>query len=449
MLRPSESQLSQSNLEPMITFVKYIATLLIFTTSITLSAQNAADTKDVCKSYSDIVSSNIENPSLVGDDDFNDTVLVSILTCAPGSELYSRFGHTALRVKMTRQYIDVVFNYGCFNYNADNFVLKFLLGQTDYLLEYENYDNFIRRYESMGQEVKEQVLNLTIAEKNRLIELLKDNLQPCNQEYRYVWLYDNCTERARDIVESAIQGKVIYNRKTDPRTVRQMLRDVLSDSPWVSFGIDMILGQEIDATPDKRVQMFLPAFYSQEIAEATIRSGSNQHEMVKKQRTLLHNETPQENTPNVLLHPTFIFLAFLVLIIFVSSFEITHAKYFWGLDVVLHTLQGLAGLLIAFLYFFSTHPGVDSNWLVVMFNPLWIVYACWIARCHKKKKKNVLGVANMIVAASFLMIMAISQQSYQMAMYFIVSTFMLRACVQGHFMCHAQFKHRASSKKGK
>lgn len=430
----------------MITFVKYIATLLIFMTSIILSAQNAADNKAVCNSYGGIVSNDIENSNLADDDDCNDTVLVSILTCAPGAELYSRFGHTALRVKMVRQYVDVVFNYGCFNYNADNFVLKFLLGQTDYLLECENYDNFIRRYESTGQDVKEQVLNLTTAEKNRLIELLKDNLQPCNQEYRYVWLYDNCTERARDIVENAMQGKVIYNRKTDPRTVRQMLRDMLTDSPWVSFGIDMILGQEIDAAPDKRVQMFLPAFYSEEIAEATIRSGNEKHEMVKKQRTLLHNETHQESTPNVLLHPTSIFLAFLVMIIFVSSFEIAHARYFWGLDVVLHTLQGLAGLLIAFLYFFSTHPGVDSNWLVVMFNPLWIVYACWIARCQKNKEKNVLGVANMIVVVSFLIIMAISQQSYQMAMYFIVGTFMLRACVQGYFTYHAQFKHRASSK---
>ena len=119
-----------------------------------------------------------------------DSISISILTCTPGTDLYAKFGHTALRVKDHTLQQDVVFNYGCFDGTANDFVFKFILGQTDYLLEAEPYDYLVARYGYMGNGVKEQVLNLTKEEANRLLYLLLENIRPENQEYRYVWLYD-------------------------------------------------------------------------------------------------------------------------------------------------------------------------------------------------------------------------------------------------------------------
>lgn len=432
--------------------IRYITAIILTAVTLTAPAQEEAHIDTARYQYVDGQENELSNCStLIDDGDITDTVCVSVLTCSPGEELYSRFGHTAIRVHLAKQYIDIVLNYGCFNYNSDNFVIKFLLGQTDYLLEGEAYNSFIRRYEKMGQSVTEQVLNTTPQEEEALIQLLRENLQPENQQYRYVWLYDNCTERARDVIEQAINGKVEYQRAGDSHTVRQLLRSCLTASaPWAMFGIDMILGEEIDAAPDRRVQMFLPHFFSDELRSAVIkRNGEKAVKMVKRENVVLESTTAEPEPLSVFLRPSCVFLFLLIAFVLIMAYEVSRARYLWGIDVTLHMLQGMAGILVSFLFFFSKHPGVDTNWLVIMFNPLWIAYAIWIARCQRKKVCNRLGIANMVLTTLFLVFMCISRQSFSTGMYFLVAALMLRACVQGHFMYHTQKDHRASQRRAK
>ena len=123
----------------------------------------------------------------------------------------------------------------------------------------------------LGDGVSEQVLNLNQEEANRLLVMLLENLRPENQEYRYNWLYDNCTERARDMIEKAVEGRIEYAGLLDEDvTVRDMLHKCLKESPWVSFGIDVILGEEIDRKVDRRVMMFLPDVFRMEADGAYI-----------------------------------------------------------------------------------------------------------------------------------------------------------------------------------
>lgn len=432
--------------------IRYMTAVILAAVAFTASAQEVAYNDTARYQYVDGQENELSSCStLIDGGDIADTVCVSVLTCSPGEELYSRFGHTALRVRLAKQYIDVVLNYGCFNYNSDNFVIKFLLGQTDYLLEGEAYESFIRRYEKMGQSVTEQVLNATPQEKETLIQLLRENLQPENQQYRYVWLYDNCTERARDVIEQAINGKVEYLRASDGHTVRQLLRSCLTSSaPWAMFGIDMILGEEIDAAPDRRVQMFLPHFFMEELQSAVIkRNGDKAVKMVKRESTILESTAAEPEPLNIFLRPSCVFFFLMIAFVLIMAYEVSRARYLWGIDVTLHMLQGIAGILVSFLFFFSQHPGVDSNWLVIMFNPLWIAYALWIARCQKKMACNRLGIANMALTALFLGFMFISRQSFATGMYFLVASLMLRACVQGHFMYHTQKDHRASQRRAR
>ena len=365
----------------------------------------------------------------------HDSLTVSILTCTAGQDLYAKFGHTALRIQNYTTGLDIVFNYGCFDASSNNFVLKFILGQTDYLLQAEHFMFFVGRYQRYGIGVTEQCLNLTANEKERLFSLLQQNLQPENQEYRYNWLYDNCTERARDVVAKAIDGKVTYNRETTPTTtVRQLLHQCLADVPWTEFGIDMILGAEIDKPEDKEVLTFLPEEFRAEANAARITATDGTERSYADESQTLLPATPQPEQSNPLTTPLAIFTCLMLAIMLLATLEMFKWKkqQLW-VDVLLHTAQGLAGTLVAFLFFFSVHAGVNTNWLVIIFNPLMLFYAGWLIRCSLKKKKNTLAYVNLMSLGAFLCLMPVCPQSFNTAMYPLVITLFVRAAVQAHF----------------
>ena len=367
-----------------------------------------------------------------------DSIEVSILTCTPGKDMYAKFGHTALRVRDYTIRKDVVFNYGCFDYNANNFVLKFLLGQTDYLLDAEEFDFLKYRYGLLGNGVSEQVLNLSQEEANRLLILLLENLRPENQEYRYNWLYDNCTERARDMIEKAVDGKIEYSGKVDEnQTVRDMLHRCLEKSPWVSFGIDMILGDEIDQKVDKRIMMFLPDVLRTESEGACIKKANGERIEYVAGRSQVLEDTNGPEEAYLLGSPLFVFSLLLLCAIGLSLKEFKRKRNTIWLDMTMHICQGLAGLLVAFLFFFSEHPAVDSNWLVIIFNPLPLLYAGWMLYCHKIRRKNLLSYVNLAAIAGFLVTMAVCPQSFNIAMWLVVLSLLVRALSQAHFTYHS------------
>ena len=140
-----------------------------------------------------------------------DNIKVSLMTCAPGTEIYALFGHTALRYEDTARGEDWVFNYGMFSFNTPHFIYRFVKGETDYELGVTRYPYFEGSYAMRGSSVYQQTLNLTISEKQELRRLLEENYLPKNRVYRYNFFYDNCTTRARDIIEKCIEGKVVYS----------------------------------------------------------------------------------------------------------------------------------------------------------------------------------------------------------------------------------------------
>lgn len=367
-----------------------------------------------------------------------DSIEISILTCTPGKDMYAKFGHTALRVRDYTIHRDVVFNYGCFDYNASNFVLKFLLGQTDYLLDAEEFEYLKYRYGMLGNGVSEQVLNLSQEEANRLLALLLENLRPENQEYRYNWLYDNCTERARDVIEKAVDGRIEYAGMVDEEmTVRDMLHKCLEKSPWVSFGIDMILGDEIDRKVDKRIMMFLPNVFKTELDGAYIVKSNGEKLKYVARRSKVLEDTNGPDEAYLLGSPLFVFSLLLLCTIGLTLKEFKRKQITGWLDVTMHTCQGLAGLLVAFLFFLSEHPAVDSNWLVILFNPIPLFYAGWLLYCYKKRKRNLLSYVNLAVTAGFLVTMAVCPQSFNIAMWLLALSLLVRALSQAHFAYHS------------
>lgn len=90
-------------------------------------------------------------------------VEISLLTCDPGKELYSSFGHSAIRVKQEGGQ-DLVFNFGTFDFDTPNFYGKFTTGKLNYMLSLTTFDRFIFEYDYYQRAMREQVLDLNSAQ---------------------------------------------------------------------------------------------------------------------------------------------------------------------------------------------------------------------------------------------------------------------------------------------
>ena len=188
-----------------------------------------------------------------------DSVRLSLLTCGPGTEIYSLFGHTAIRYENRNRGVDVVFNYGLFSFDTPNFILRFTLGETDYQLGVTDFRRFLAGYWMEGRDVWQQTLNLTTEEKQRLIGQLEENYRPENRVYRYNFFYDNCATRPRDQVERATEDRLRYAEDMESTDTGRSFRDIVHQycegHPWARFGIDMCLGSEADRPINRRQMM--------------------------------------------------------------------------------------------------------------------------------------------------------------------------------------------------
>ena len=215
-----------------------------------------------------------------------DSVEISLLTCQPHDEIYSLYGHTAIRYHDLRKGgIDIAFNYGIFDFKKPFFVLRFVFGLTDYELGAYPYRLFQEEYRRFGSMVTEQVLDLTDEEKAILQQALALNMENENRVYRYNYFYNNCTTKARDIIEKSINGKIEYESRDDyAPTYREMVHEMTRDNPWARFGNDLLLGIKADSKTNMRQQEFLPYNLMYDFDHAQIYLYGQYRPMVKERR---------------------------------------------------------------------------------------------------------------------------------------------------------------------
>ncbi len=288
---------------------------------------------------------------------------ISLLTCTPGEELYSTFGHSAFRVIDSNSVTDIVYNYGTFNFDDDGFYLKFIRGKLLYYLSIEDFRSFQAFYQSENRGIIEQVLNLTCEEKINIRRFLNDNLREENKYYKYDFFFDNCTTRLRDILkkqhDSAFCKKPVMPMGS---RFRQAIHQYLhaNGKDWSELGIDILLGQPCDAVMTAEQMQFLPDNFMYSL------DSSNVNNNLVLNKTDLY-PIKRENNKGGFFSPLVVFSLLFIIIALIGFWKSSTARAFLlGFDGMFFFLIGLLGIILIFMWAATDHAMCKNN-----FNLLW------------------------------------------------------------------------------
>ena len=309
-----------------------------------------------------------------------DSIVCSLITCSPyGEEIYSLYGHTAIRYRDLRNHQDWVFNYGVFNFRKPFFIAHFALGLTDYELGVVPFNIFIEEYKRQNRTVTEQVLNLTESEKTGLFKALVINLEPQNKEYRYNFFSNNCTTRARDMIESCVEGTIHYAKNNITNaSYRSIINQYTVCHPWAQFCNNLFLGLTADRTITNSERQFIPNNLMEDFNKASIVRKDTQCVLVTHENTLLrHSETCSTKSYGITPQAVFSFLLLLTLLC--TWIEYKKNMHFPWFDTCLLSLISIAGIFVA-VVFISKHPSTSTNLQLLILNPIPLFFLYKIIR---------------------------------------------------------------------
>ena len=288
---------------------------------------------------------------------------ISLITCASGDEIYTAFGHSAFRVQDTVLGIDVVYNYGTFDFNQPNFYLNFTKGRMIYSLSRRSFEDFLFEYESEKRWVKEQILDLTLEQRNALLEFFEENYLPQNRDYLYDPLLNNCSSITGTILKDQYGDALVFDDSylEQQFTFRQLVRQFLNINSWSMFGIDLAFGSPVDRKATVQEHMFLPYYAMEQMKHTTL----NGKPIVKRERTILdYSEHADRNF--FPLTPLFWLLLLLAFTGVITYFDYQHKTRSRWLDFSLLFVTGVAGTLLFLLWVATDHTSTPNN-----FNVLW------------------------------------------------------------------------------
>jgi hypothetical protein len=324
---------------------------------------------------------------------------VSLLTCGTGSEIYSVFGHTAVRIVDSSDGSDIVYNYGTFDGYDEDFEIKFMRGKLLYYISTDPYADFIEMYRMEGRWVEEQLLNTSIEHKKKIQQYLLINMLPENKAYKYDFFFDNCATRIRDIFTQSLGESFKFSNilpKDKSLSFREIINQYLSKNPWERFGINILLGSKIDQKMSNEQIMFLPDYLQAAISKSTL---DGQKFVGDKSRIVDEKKGIYPTDRSVF----FILYGFLLLTILGN-----YLPKLKQMGIVINNfwliLSGFLGILILFMWFATDHQTCSQN-----FNLLWALPTNLFFIFRKKQHKYALIAIILIIASLIIHFIGIQE----------------------------------------
>ena len=343
---------------------------------------------------------------IIAQDSTKAALQISILTCAPGEDVYTAWGHTAIRIIDSAKQTDVVYNFGTFDFNTPNFLAEFVKGNLNYFLSADDFQNFIAEYQYYGRSIKEQVLILSDAEKIKWQNALQKNLEGNNRYYLYNFITDNCTTRVKDGFYQFATTQV------PPSNIKSFRTHVVEAPyqqgiPWIGLGIDLLLGAVSDQAPTAMQAGFLPNLFFDQLAAQPGHIATTQ------------NYDFTRTTGSKPTDPIYYIIGLILVYLFVGKWNarwaVIAAKF---LDITLLFIYGLGGLLLVYMSLFSLHTACHNNYNIAWIHPLY-----WIALVFYFMKPiwaGYLGRIFFIASIGLIVVSYLLPQSFSNSVYLLM-----------------------------
>ena len=369
----------------------------------------------------------------------------SLITAWPGAEIYELCGHEAVRI--TGPGIDSVWNFGVFNFAEPNFVYRFVKGETDYMVESYPFAWFMPEYVGAGRRVEEQVLNLTPEEVDRLHSLLQRSSLPPNNRYRYNYIKNNCSTKIADLLDSVGGAPIIYTDTVRFETYRDAMRGYHRNYPWYQFGIDVALGSGLEENLNQRSELFIPVEFNRHAASAKLPDG---RPLVKYTNVIYSGRDSAVEAPTpFLLTPLWVSIV-------VAAISLILICIYWRKNCIpkpwyafYFGMAGLAGCLVSFLVFVSSHAATSPNLLIFWLNPLQLVIPVCLWWRQMKPAVTAMMWLNLAAVGMLLVLMPIFNrgQAGQTAFIVLMATDILLAAYYLRSTMHKAPKGKTKGRK--
>jgi len=358
-----------------------------------------------------------QNPNLPK---LSDKAEFSLITCTPGNETYNIFGHSAIRLKDPKLNLDFVYNYGTFDFDTPDFILKFIQRKLLYSLSKSSYEPFQYVYIIEKRGVAEQVILIDSIQKQQLFDYLENNYLPQNREYLYDFFYDNCATRIRDVFrESFGKDAVSMPEINSNKTFRKFLDEYIQHDPWLNFGIDLILGLEADKICNFENQMFLPDYMALNLNKTLL----NSKPMLSEINWILPKPEPKPD-PSLLFSPLNVnILVLLISILMILFVKIEWLKKLWFNSILI--LLSFAGIFLLFMWIGTDHIATQYNMNVLWANPLFLIWLVVCLKPQNKRRIKIIGYSIFAINVFALLTFFLPIQEFNIAVFPLILTILL------------------------
>jgi hypothetical protein len=331
---------------------------------------------------------------------------VTLLTYETGGMLWERFGHNAIWIHDAVTGIDRHYDYGRFSFKQASFFLRFAQGKMWYSMGVDNNPSaYIEFYGNEGRKIWAQELDLPPAERYAMREALERNALEENAGYAYDYYRDNCSTRIRDVIDRALGGAIRrYGVKPSGFTWRDETRRLDQHNPFIYTGLMIGLGHPVDEEMSRWEQMFLPGRLREHLDNVTITGPDGVARPVVKSERIL-NQGGRWPVPARPVDWTLGYLGVGVVLggalaLLGRGRRRVARAAFLALATLWALLCGILGLILTWLWGFSSHIAAHRNENLFLFNLLALALAVVLpaalrgkAWAHQPARRLALAVA--------------------------------------------------------
>ncbi len=298
-----------------------------------------------------------------------DFVHVSLVVAAPGDDLMSAVGHVCLRLECPTFKLDNCFS--CEHEKASAPFLSVFFERLRMGLFAFPTDQFLKSYREEGRRVVAYPLDLPPDMKLRLWRHLDETVAK-GAEGRYDYVRRACTVAVLEQLRATVAPHMFAFPPWPPsyaRTRREIFHDAIGQIPWSRAFLHMAVGTAFDSTESEFEKVILPADLVALLAETAIDG-----------RPVLNLVAARELLPQRAPRPKGAPLTPLVAASTLLCAAVGNAfcpRLWKGVGVLFGAILSVLAALLVYFYAVSDLPTTNWNWLLVPFNPLFVLGWRW------------------------------------------------------------------------